>query len=721
MNLPVPLFLKTAPIKRTAIILGCVLIYLACLAWTADLHLDEKITAMLPDSNEQAADFKAIMENVPALETLYIDVENRHARDRNQFYTAADLVFEQLKDSPLFLDITYRFSSGDFFDLMAMLDKKRGVLLTEEDDNALQARLTKEEIHRRLVEVKRELLNPAGLFMVERARKDPFDFNAPLAEKLNSLKNERAGITIQEGRITSRDNNHILILATPAFSAVDTEKSKEMIAFLHQVGQTIEKRFNGNITTGFSGNHIATHDNATAIKGDVKRAVSILGAAIACMGLLFFRRRVFILLVFLPTVFSLTAAAALVASVYPSVSAISLGCGAVLVGITVDFGIHILFSLDNSPHKGPARIVHELRRPIAAGAFTTMAAFTCLLFSSLPGQRQMGLFSLAGVLFAALFACFLLKYFIPGPGRHPRAPVVPLTALCGRLIGFRQRHTPLLMVLCLVLFVTGLYGLPLFAFDGDIASLNHLSPRVREDTDTFLETWGKSSPAVVLVKGRTLDRALHRNDILYRQLTALEKQGMVGEIASLAPVLPSPEVQAENRRQWEAFMSEKNKKRIERIVAGALPELGFSQEAFAPFFSSLDTTPHGIFREDFQDTPLEKVMNEKIIVEKDHTLVMTTFHIEKRSEVPAIEKAVKTRLPGARFLDKKSFIAGSARVVAHEFKKLLVFAAMGMVVSVMLFIRPVKAAVVTMVPVVSSIIVTAGLLGLMAIPVNLIT
>ncbi|MFO7750931.1 MAG: hypothetical protein R6V54_12645, partial [Desulfobacteraceae bacterium] len=86
-------FLKTLPIKRIAIILASATVYLACLAWTTNLHLDERITAMLPDSNEQAADFKAIMESVPALETLYVDVENLHAADKEQFYAAADLVF----------------------------------------------------------------------------------------------------------------------------------------------------------------------------------------------------------------------------------------------------------------------------------------------------------------------------------------------------------------------------------------------------------------------------------------------------------------------------------------------------------------------------------------------------------------------------------------------------------------------------------------------------
>jgi len=102
------------------------------------------------------------------------------------------------------------------------------------------------------------------------------------------------------------------------------------------------------IKAGFSGNHIATYDNSISIQKDVKRAVTILSIGIVCIGLVFFRRKVFIVLVFLPTIISLTAASALLSIFNSSVSAIALGCGAVLVGITVDFGIHILFGVDNN-------------------------------------------------------------------------------------------------------------------------------------------------------------------------------------------------------------------------------------------------------------------------------------------------------------------------------------------------------------------------------------
>ena len=65
------------------------------------------------------------------------------------------------------------------------------------------------------------------------------------------------------------------------------------------------------------------------------------------LGFLVFRRRLFVILIFLPAAFGLTLAAGVIALWDPFFSAIALGCGTVLVGIAVDYGVLLLYHLDN--------------------------------------------------------------------------------------------------------------------------------------------------------------------------------------------------------------------------------------------------------------------------------------------------------------------------------------------------------------------------------------
>ena len=70
------------------------------------------------------------------------------------------------------------------------------------------------------------------------------------------------------------------------------------------------------------------------------------------------------LLIFVPTMVSLAFTGALAALTGQKISAIALGCGALLVGITVDFGIHILFHADTL---GTAHAGKIIKKTEAAG------------------------------------------------------------------------------------------------------------------------------------------------------------------------------------------------------------------------------------------------------------------------------------------------------------------------------------------------------------------
>ncbi len=370
--------------------------------------MDERITSMLPEGDPQVTDFNYILENIPATEMLYIDIENlAESTSVNSYLEAADKAAIALKQSPFFTDVVYRFSNDGFMNLLDLMNQKKFALFSRENLEEIKQNLSTESITEHIRGVKRKLMDPSGFLMTEQLIKDPLGFNAPILKRLDALKNETSGIKIDGGRIMSQDENHILIMATPTFPAVDTSKSSDMIKFLKNLKNKIDQEFKGNAGIGFSGNHIATFDNSSAIQKDVQRTVIILSAGILLIGFLFFSKKSYMFLIFLPTLISLTFASAFISFINTSVSAIALGCGAVLVGITVDFGIHILYSADNS--KGSLEmILKKLKIPVATGALTTITAFSCLLFSSLPGQRQMGLFSILGVAGAALFSLFVL-------------------------------------------------------------------------------------------------------------------------------------------------------------------------------------------------------------------------------------------------------------------------------------------------------------------------
>ena len=708
------------PRKNKIVFFVTGLFLFVCILSTLNVNIDEKITSMLPDSDPMVQDFKFIINKLPATETLYIDIQNL-ADDKKLFQQAADDFYAQISLSDFFPEIVYQFFYDDFLNLVELVRKNRSALLDENDLAIFESRLTQKEIHAYLIAVKRQFLNPSGIFMGDTLINDPLKVDELILSKLDTFKNEAYGMKIEGSRIYSKDSDHILMMAMPSFPAVDTQKSLEMMTFLNELRDRLTDKYHHKIRIRLSGNHVATLDNSQTIQQDVKRTITVLSIGILLIGILFFRRKTHIILIFVPTIISLSFASAIVSFIYEDISAIALGCGAVLIGITVDFGIHILFGVDAGYGSSPEAIIHKLRRPIFAGAFTTMAAFSCLIFSSLAGQRQMGVFSIIGIFCAAFFAVFLLKYFIPAHRANQRQPIIHLVDICDRLMEFRKNHINLICIAGAVLIIVGLLGINTFKFEGDVSKLNHLQPATQSDMDSFLEIWGGFSPSLVLVKADTLDQALEKNDALNDLLTKMQKKGMIEQITSLSDIFPSSKKREENNRHFRTLINEKKILQIEQMFENAARLAGFKQDTFQSFINTLKQGKTDFSIKDFDNTILKKLIDSKIIFQENEVFILTTLQIKDKTLIPYIIEQIKSNIHGSMFLDKKYFISTITSIVAKEFKKLFFFAAAAMILVLTVFFRNLKIVSIIVTPVFLSAFITAGILGLLNIPINLIS
>ncbi|MBU0462547.1 MAG: MMPL family transporter [Proteobacteria bacterium] len=706
--------------KNKIIFTGTGIFFIACMLLTLNLSLDEKITSMLPNSDPMVKDFNYIINNIPATETLYIDIENLHA-DNKIFEQIADSFFDDIHTSPYFSGIVYKFSHDSFLNLLKLVSANRLSLLNKTDLAAIESRLNPEQIHEQLIEIKRKLLSPSGIFMAAALIDDPLKIDELILSKLNAFEKETFGSQIKGSRIYNNNGTHLLMMATPNFSAMDTAKSVQMMGFLNDIRDKITKKYKNNIHIRFSGSHAATLDNSQTIQQDVKLAVSVLTIGIFIIGILFFRRMVHVILIFLPTLVSLAFASAVISLTNNEVSAIALGCGTILLGITVDFGIHILFNIDNSQEVAPDAVITRLRLPIWAGACTTMVAFSCLLFSSLPGQRQMGIFAILGIFGAAFFALFLLKFFIPPLKTKQKKPIISLVKICDRLMDFRRNHIRIIIFAGMTLIIMGMIGIRDFRFEGDISKLNHLQPITKSDMDNFLETWGGFSQALVLVKAGSIEAALQKNDALFDLLKRMQKKGMIDQIASLSDILPSNEKRNSNYINFKTFMTENRIKNIEQMFRNASILTGFKENTFNSFFDSLKQDRTFFSIKDFGNTALEKLIASKVVSKGNDVLILTTLNIKDKSLTPEIIKKIKSEIDGSMFLDKKYFIEQMTSHVSGEFKRLVFFTAASMILVLSLFFRNLKIVLIIVCPVFLSAFITAGILGLTDIPINLIS
>ena len=711
--------------NRWSIVTVFALAFALSLILGSRLSLDEDITAMLPDSDPVIDDYRFVLTRFNMLDRLYIDIstETDTPEARETVVAVADSLYERLSQSDWFEDIHYRGSPEQFTALIETLSSRKPLLMSPEDMSLIADQLTRERIERKLEAARQKLIEPSGSFMLSQIRRDPLGLDEYVFKKLESIKPADGDGRVIEGRIWSADLRHLLMIASPGFPSMDTRRGARLVAMLnHAREKALQAAPAGTVRINFVGGHIAALDNAETIKEDVRRAVVAISVGIAACGILFFRRKTYIVLVFLPPAFGMACATAIFGIFNPNISGITVGCGVVLVGITVDYGVHILYRMDNSEpgELSPGACVRSMLLPLTMGACTTISAFLCLGFSSIPGQRQMGLFAALGVLGSALFSLFALPRIMPGSSKTGRGLAIPLASHCRAFLEWSERRGTLLAAIGLLVVAASAVGLFRLRFEGDVSKMNFLRPASRQAEEELYDTWGSFAGAIVAVRGPTIQKALQANDRLFKTLGTLAEEGGISSFSSISPILPSAKTQDNRWARWEAFWSDEKRAEIQEHVNSTAQELGFVPTAFQPFYESLSDRPSPLTLNDYEGTSFEKLIQAHIAEGGGECVVVNTFLPSAASALDGATSRIRKLHPDAIIMDRRHFVEHTNSLVIGQLGKLAVAACIAVVLCLLVFLYRIELVLTAFFPVCMSVLITLGTMGLAGISINLV-
>jgi predicted exporter len=367
--------------------------------------------------------------------------------------------------------------------------------------------------------------------------------------------------------MTTPDGNHALIIASSDIPMTDAVGSAALLErFEKAKAAALPQGARATLVSG----HRFTDANATAVKGDLLFILPLSAAALGLILVLGIRSPRVLAVMAVP-VAAFCAAGALSVPARGGLSGIVLGFGGVLMGIAVDFALHVFFALRGAGARAGEHL-GEIARPIAFAALTSCAALGCLLLSDIPGIRQLAWFSMAGLAVAAVLSVTLLPLALP-----TGVPVAPAKARA-RLAA--PSHPRLRIAAWLVLLAACAALAAHTRFNADLRALGHVPAHLAQDEEFTRQTWGGMRGfAVVFADGADLAQALEANEAVYARLRA---QAPDAHVVSLAPMLPSPATQKANRLRWARFMDTRKGALLRALDQGA-EERGFTESAFAPF------------------------------------------------------------------------------------------------------------------------------------------
>lgn len=367
----------------------------------------------------------------------------------------------------------------------------------------------------------------------------------------------------------SRDHQKAILVIYLTKQGYDSYQLEKLMSAVRT--ELLAMKLPGAVRAVFSGPGVFAYESRRIIEQET-RVFSILATVMVLSIIYVFYRSCFMMLLSaLPLLVAVIVATALTHLVYSGIHGITLAFGVILLGIAIDYPIH--YFSHSRVEQQPVTAVNRIWKTVLLGMVTSSIGFSAMYFSQFEGLRQLGFFSVVGLISAALSTRWLLPLF-PLKNKpylfNERLVLLPYRLL----VKYRWLLVVAVSVTFLMFFARGSY-------DVGIDGLRQLSPVpqsvYRKDRELRGQLGMEDGNRFVLLVADSSEQVLQLtervSDDLSNELYANKPQAVL----AVTHLLPSLRTQQMRRQTLP------DEKHLRARLAMAMKDLPFKPSAFDRF------------------------------------------------------------------------------------------------------------------------------------------
>lgn len=562
------------------------------------------------------------------------------------------------------------------------------------DARAVAARFSDDALAHAATRLRNELTRPTGTAIKRMAPKDPWLLGL---DHLQAIRISFAGdVAVVDGRFVTADGAWAVVLVTTrhgpfvaqAQGSLDDALGEAIAAASARHGVAIER----------TGLHRIAVGSERAIRSEVGLLSTASGIGVLLVLLLAFRRPRMLVLAMLPMACGVVVASAVIVAVRGEIHGLTLGFGTTLVGVCVDYPIHL--ATHQIALGDRTRALAASWPGLVLGAATTVAGFVALAGFGLPGVRELAAFAAIGVAVALVVTRLVVAPWLPDA---PEGGTARWQAAIARITARMSARPRVLGVLVVVAAISAA-GLAHATWVDDPRALGVAMPElVDEDARVRARVAGSDVGRVLICEGRDLDEAVAVQDAVFDALG-----GPTGR--SSAALLRSRARQDESLAAVRAMPDLAARTRVALVAAG------FRAEAFASLDARGTDDPGPLDHDALVAAGLDGLVRP-FVVQADDGVALLAFVPDTDPDALA---AAAASVPGASWLDQQAFLAEVYR--AHR-RQTLTAIALGLLAVVGVLAirwRSARACAAAMLPAIVAAIASIGAQAWLGHPLHLL-
>lgn len=544
-----------------------------------NLKYSENINDFLPlGTSEQEA--LSVYQRISGAERIYMLFDNPD--DADMTIEAIDCFISAVQEQDSLdwcADLTAQYDMSMMQEVSDFIYDNIPYFLSAEDYERMDSILSQTGyIASQLERDKEMLMFPSGGMLTTSVIKDPLGLFSPVLSQLQS-SNPQMGFEMYDGYIFTPDMSRAVAMMSSPFGNSETENNTKMLHILHEAADRMQAEYPEVSVNIVGGPEIAV-GNASRIKKDSIIAILLSVILITMLVTYSIGSVRNILLIFLSIGWGWLFALAGMSLFSSQVSIIVIGISSVILGIAVNYPLHMIVHLSHTPDIRAT--LKDLLLPLVIGNITTVGAFMTLLPLQSVALRDLGLFAsllLAGtIIFVMIYLPHMLKVKDVAGKEHK---------ILDRISSFSPEKNR--WIVGGIVLMTGILSVYSFRteFDSNIANINYMTEAQRRDMQYFQDLMSKDSTSTVsevyvLSSAPEYDQALSADRSMMKTIDSLEAAGLVRNHSGVRPFLASKEEQQERLEMWSDFVA-RNKEKLTTEFTEAAEAAGFSSKAFKQF------------------------------------------------------------------------------------------------------------------------------------------
>ena len=681
-----------------------------CLFFASKINFEEDINQIIPKSEKSDLTAK-VLKQLNFSDKIIVIIEKKSKDDNFQLSETADSFLEKTKPLEKYIgSIQGKVNDNEISETFDFVNQNLPLFLDESDYQEIERKISKDSIAKQVENNYVSLVSPTSLVTKDFIKKDPLGITFLGIKKLNAL-NISKDFKLEDNYVVTKDGKNLLLFIEPKNKSNDTKNNEAFINQLNEIKDNLNKEFKEKTELSYFGSPVIAVANAQQIKKDIQNTVIISMTVLMILLIYYFRSFFTPIVIFLPTLFSVLLALMVLYFIKDKISAISLSVGAILIGITIDYALHILTHYKHN--NNIEELYKEITQPIILSSVTTAVSFLCLVFVRSEALKDLGLFASITVLFSSVLALIIVPQLY-----HPKEKTDTLNSNFIDKIGHYpyEKNKPLIIG-CSLVIIACLFGFRHVGFNDDIGDLNYI-PKDLKISEAKLEKLSDitSKSIYTISYGNSEEEALARNSDLSTFLEKEKKDGKILSYNSLGNVVLSKEDQQKKVVIWKNFWSENKKNStISELVSNG-NKFGFNASAFDKFNENLNKTYSTLSLKYYEKIKALQI-SEFLSQENGFYTVSNVVKVDEKKRDAFIKDIEKKH--DAIAIDRQQMNENFLGLLKRDFNTLINYSLLAIVLTIIIFFRNFELSLLTMFPIVLTGVVTAGILYFLGLELNI--